>query len=89
MATLEDRIRERAYHLYLKRGKKQGDPAEDWLRAEREVRESMEHEGHEDRSAERHQDNSAADRRNQERKHARKGERAQGPEDTASLREAA
>ena len=29
----------RAYHIYLERGSKPGDPIEDWLRAERELKE--------------------------------------------------
>ena len=31
------RIRERAYELYESRGRKPGDPEQDWLRAERET----------------------------------------------------
>jgi hypothetical protein len=34
-----DRIAERAYHLYLERGRQPGDPFADWLEAERELRE--------------------------------------------------
>ena len=34
---VEERIRERAYELYLERGGRPGDPLNDWLRAEREV----------------------------------------------------
>jgi hypothetical protein len=34
------RIRERAYELYLERGDSPGDEVEDWLRAEREHRQS-------------------------------------------------
>ena len=33
-----DRIAERAYHLYLERGRQPGDPFADWLAAERELR---------------------------------------------------
>jgi len=33
-----DRIAERAYHLYLERGRQPGDPFADWLEAERELR---------------------------------------------------
>lgn len=29
----------RAYHIYLERGSTPGDPMEDWLRAERELKE--------------------------------------------------
>jgi hypothetical protein len=37
-ANLEDEIRRRAYELYLQRGNAPGSEAEDWLAAEREVR---------------------------------------------------
>jgi hypothetical protein len=37
-ATLEDLIRRRAYELFEARGGSPGDPEDDWLRAEREVR---------------------------------------------------
>jgi hypothetical protein len=33
-----DAIAERAYHIYLERGGQPGDPFEDWLTAERELR---------------------------------------------------
>ena len=36
--NLEDEIRRRAYELYLQRGNASGSEAEDWLTAEREVR---------------------------------------------------
>jgi len=36
--NLEDEIRRRAYELYLQRGTGSGSEAEDWLTAEREVR---------------------------------------------------
>jgi len=36
--NLEDEIRRRAYELYQQRGSKSGGEAEDWLTAEREVR---------------------------------------------------
>lgn len=36
---LENEIRRRAYELYLQRGTTSGSEAEDWLTAEREVRE--------------------------------------------------
>ena len=40
MAELkEHEIRERAYELYMKRGRKDGWALEDWLIAERELRE--------------------------------------------------
>ena len=35
---LNELIRQRAYELYLERGSKEGHAAEDWLRAEAEVR---------------------------------------------------
>ena len=35
---LEDEIRRRAYELYVQRGNASGSEAEDWLTAEREVR---------------------------------------------------
>jgi hypothetical protein len=37
-SNLEDEIRRRAYELYLQRGSAAGSEAEDWLAAEREVR---------------------------------------------------
>jgi hypothetical protein len=36
--NLEDEIRRRAYELYVQRGSRSGSEAEDWLTAEREVR---------------------------------------------------
>ncbi len=36
---LSELIRQRAYELYLERGSEEGHAAEDWLRAEAEVRE--------------------------------------------------
>ena len=36
--NLEDEIRRRAYELYLQRGPGSGSEAEDWLTAEREIR---------------------------------------------------
>jgi Protein of unknown function (DUF2934) len=33
-----DEIALRAYHIYLERGSAPGDPMEDWLRAERELK---------------------------------------------------
>jgi Protein of unknown function (DUF2934) len=36
--NLEDEVRRRAYELYLQRGSMGGSEAEDWLRAEREIR---------------------------------------------------
>jgi hypothetical protein len=34
-------IRDRAYYIYLARGGANGDPASDWLQAERELREEL------------------------------------------------
>jgi hypothetical protein len=36
-ADLEQRISERAYHIYLERGGNGGDPLNDWLQAEAEI----------------------------------------------------
>jgi hypothetical protein len=36
----EQQIRERAYYIYLERGATPGDALGDWLRAERELRET-------------------------------------------------
>ncbi len=35
---LHDRIKERAYELYESRGREHGKDAQDWLRAEQEIR---------------------------------------------------
>jgi hypothetical protein len=35
---LEERIRQRAYELFLERGGHYGNPEQDWLRAEAELR---------------------------------------------------
>jgi len=35
--AVHDKIRQRAYYLYLQKGCKEGQELEDWLRAEREV----------------------------------------------------
>jgi hypothetical protein len=37
-AELETEIRKRAYELYLERGQAPGDPHEDWLAAEQQVK---------------------------------------------------
>jgi len=37
----EEQIRRRAYEIYLRRGGGPGDPLEDWLQAERELREEL------------------------------------------------
>jgi len=36
-----DAIAERAYHIYLERGATPGDPFQDWLTAERELRQRL------------------------------------------------
>jgi hypothetical protein len=41
--NLEDEIRRRAYELYLQRGTASGSEAEDWLTAEREVKQRYRH----------------------------------------------
>jgi len=38
----EDKVRQRAYEIYLARGAQQGDEVSDWLAAEREFEESNE-----------------------------------------------
>jgi hypothetical protein len=44
--NLEEEIRRRAYELYLQRGGTPGNPSQDWLVAEQEVRSrQMEHAG--------------------------------------------
>lgn len=35
--SLQQRIRSRAYELYLERGRKPGSSLDDWLRAEKEI----------------------------------------------------
>jgi hypothetical protein len=39
---LEERIRRRAYELYVDRGNQSGSEADDWLQAEEEVRHAQE-----------------------------------------------
>ncbi len=39
----EEQIRQRAYQLYLARGKKPGDPLRDWLQAEKELKTGLVH----------------------------------------------
>lgn len=36
--SLEERIRRRAYELYVQRGSRSGSELDDWLRAEQEIR---------------------------------------------------
>jgi hypothetical protein len=40
--SLEERIRQRAYELYLQRGTQQGSDLDDWLQAEKEIRQAEE-----------------------------------------------
>jgi len=37
----EEEIATRAYHIYLQRGESEGNPEDDWLRAERELTEGQ------------------------------------------------
>jgi hypothetical protein len=37
----DEEIAERAYHIYLQRGEGEGNPADDWLQAERELSEGQ------------------------------------------------
>jgi hypothetical protein len=37
---VEDRIKQRAYELYVKRGGNHGNDQEDWFQAEKEIRNS-------------------------------------------------
>jgi hypothetical protein len=41
---LEERIRRRAYELYVDRGSESGSDLEDWLRAEEEIQSALEQE---------------------------------------------
>lgn len=46
VSSVEEEIRRRAYELYLQRGGTPGNPSQDWLVAEQEVRSrQMEHAG--------------------------------------------
>jgi hypothetical protein len=45
IGNLEEQIRQRAYELYLQRGGMPGNPSQDWLVAEQEVRSGQEHAG--------------------------------------------
>jgi hypothetical protein len=40
--SLEERIRQRAYELYLQRGNQPGSGLDDWLQAEKEIRRAEE-----------------------------------------------
>lgn len=39
---LEERIRRRAYEIYVQRGNQSGSDLDDWLRAEKEIRRAVE-----------------------------------------------
>ena len=39
---LEERIRRRAYEIYVQRGNQAGSDLDDWLQAEKEIRQSVE-----------------------------------------------
>jgi hypothetical protein len=41
-SSLEERIRQRAYELYLQRGNQPGSDLDDWLQAEKEIRQAEE-----------------------------------------------
>jgi len=40
--SLEERIRHRAYEIYVKRGNQSGSDLDDWLQAEQEIRSATE-----------------------------------------------
>ena len=40
--SLEERIRRRAYELYVQRGNQAGSDLDDWLQAEKEIRRAVE-----------------------------------------------
>jgi DUF2934 family protein len=40
--SLEERIRRRAYELYVQRGNQSGSELDDWLQAEEEIRQAEE-----------------------------------------------
>jgi hypothetical protein len=40
--SLEERIRRRAYELYVQRGNQSGSELDDWLQAEQEIRQAEE-----------------------------------------------
>ena len=40
--SLEERVRRRAYELYVERGNESGSELDDWLQAEAEVRQTQE-----------------------------------------------
>lgn len=42
MLSLEERIRQRAYELYVQRGNESGSELDDWLQAEEEIRRAEE-----------------------------------------------
>ena len=47
--SLEERIRERAFELYVRRGNQSGSEIDDWLQAEGEMRQAQEQPGSESR----------------------------------------
>ena len=42
--SLQERIRERAHQIYLQRGPEHGTEVDDWLQAERQIREEQDRE---------------------------------------------
>ena len=44
MPSLEERVRQRAYELYVERGNESGSELDDWLQAEEEIRTAHEQE---------------------------------------------
>jgi Protein of unknown function (DUF2934) len=50
--SLEERIRQRAYELYLQRGNQSGLEIDDWLQAEEEIRRAEEEEAIDEASEE-------------------------------------
>ena len=45
---LEERVRERAYELYVLRGNESGSELDDWLQAEQEILLAQDHQGDEE-----------------------------------------
>lgn len=41
-SSLEERVRQRAYELYVERGNESGSELDDWLQAEEEIRSAQE-----------------------------------------------
>ena len=42
---LEEQVRRRAYELYVQRGNQSGSEFDDWLQAESEIQDTLEHAG--------------------------------------------